>query len=121
MNDEACEAFRLINQERTSRGVAPLLASVNCNLAAQSHAQDMSDNNYFSHDGLGETWGERMDRFGIGGAIAENIANSPNASSAVTQWMGSTGHRNNILNATYVYSGIGYANGLWVQCFSSNP
>lgn len=121
MNAQACAAFKSVNQERENQGVAPLKASLNCILAAQFHAQDMYENNYFSHNGLSESWSERMQRFGVKGAMAENIGNASTPRAAVSLWMKSNAHRTNILNGRYKYSGMGYSNGYWVQCFSSNP
>ena len=121
MNEQACEAFNLINSERIAQGIAPLAASNACVAAAQAHAEDMNYNGYFSHDGLNETWGERMDRFNIFGMVAENIAQAGDAEKSSYQWMNSTGHRNNILNPTFLYSGMGYISGHWVQCFTDTP
>ena len=118
MNVDACEAFNLVNQERIVRGIAPLLISENCVDAAQYHADDMDQNNYFSHDGLDETWSERFARFGVTGRRGENIAQSGTPESAVNSWMGSQGHRENILDPRYQYTGMGYSDGLWVQCFN---
>ena len=37
----------------------------------------------------------------------------------VRDWMNSQGHRENILDPTYVYIGVGYCNDHWVQQFAS--
>jgi hypothetical protein len=55
----------------------------------------------------------------------ENISMRPSLPEAVRGWMNSSGHRANILNASYVTTGVaGYVapNGsvFWCQQFSSN-
>src|SRR5436309_9577049 len=46
-------ALCLVNQERTSRGLAPLKANRRLGNAARGHAQDMNVKGYFSHDTAG--------------------------------------------------------------------
>jgi uncharacterized protein YkwD len=45
-------------------------------------------------------------------SAAENIyagsGSNDSAGSAVGAWMGSSGHRENMLNPTYTYAGVGY-------------
>lgn len=120
MNAEACEAFEQVNIQRLQAGLTPLSVNENCVDASQIHAEDMDENNFFSHDSPTETWQQRLTRFGVTGARAENISGNPTATGAVQNWMNSTGHRNNILNPEYSSAGMGYTNSLWVQCFSSN-
>ena len=85
----------------------------------------MRDKNYFGHDS--PTYGSfftMLQKFGITYRTAgENIAagyRTPEA--AVAAWMGSSGHRSNILNANFTALGVGYASGgsytnYWVQEF----
>ena len=52
----------------------------------------------------------------------ENIAGNSSNSAAVTAWMNSSGHRANILNSSFNYTGIGVVNGskygkIYVQMF----
>lgn len=110
----------MVNQERAYRGLSPLSPSFSCSQAAQAHAEDMDLNNYFSHNGFVESWGDRMDRFGLSGLRAENIAVGINPESVVDLWMSSEGHRNNILNPELKYTGVGLSGSKWVQCFSSS-
>ena len=64
-----------------------------------------------------------MKKFGISYKTAgENIAGNSNNSSAVTAWMNSEGHRANILNSSFNYTGVGVINGskygkIYVQMF----
>lgn len=43
------EVLRLVNQERTSRGLAPLKRVSSLDDAGRYHAKDMAQDNYFSH------------------------------------------------------------------------
>jgi thermitase len=123
-SSEACRVYQLINSQRQRAGLTPLAILSRCELASQEHAQDMATNQYFSHDGLAETWTERMQRFSLtSSTVGENIAYGYTADSVVTAWMGSAGHRANILNSRFRSTGLGLAydksgRPFWVQCFS---
>lgn len=122
MNTMACDTFNLINIERINVGLPSLKISINAIKAAQFHSDDMYENNFFSHNSPDESWIERLSRFGVSGGIhAENIAVNNRPVGAVSSWMNSLGHRQNILSPSYKYSGVGYRNGYWVQVFSSIP
>lgn len=110
------EIFTLINQERTSRGLTALAKNLNVAAVARAHSQDMIDRDFFSHtnpDGDGPA--DRLVAAGLRwGAYGENIAKilggTDLAQEAVTMWMNSTPHRNNILNATlFDETGVGVA------------
>ena len=82
----------------------------------------MKDNNYFSH--TSPTYGspfEMMKKFGISYKTAgENIAQGQITPQAVVNgWMNSSGHRANILNASYNRIGVGYVaeGNYWTQMF----
>jgi len=76
---------------------------------ARLKSQDMEDNNYFSH--TSPTYGSPFDMlksFGVSYKSAgENIAGHSTAENAFNAWMKSPGHKANILNANYNYTGIG--------------
>ncbi len=99
----------LINQERAKSNIAPLAADSELMNVAKTKANDMTKNNYFSH--YSPTYGSPFDmmrQFGITfKAAAENIAGNSTVEGAVTSWMKSEGHRNNIMNGNYNYTGIG--------------
>jgi uncharacterized protein YkwD len=117
----------LVNVERSKEGLGSLAVNARCVNEAQFHAQDMAINNYYSHDGLTETWAERKKRFGLGSYTGENIvAARKTPAEAMDAWMNSSGHRANILNGNYKSMGVGVATDssgkmLWVQCFSGDP
>ena len=103
------EVFNLINQKRAANGLAKLKIDDELQNVARIKAQDMVNNNYFSH--TSPTYGspfDMMKSFGITYKTAgENIAGHSSNSGAVEAWMNSSGHRANILNSSYNYTGIG--------------
>lgn len=103
-----------VNYQRTNAGLSALSASGALSNAARGHSQDMAVNNFFSHTGSsGSSPFDRMSAAGFSySAAAENIyaatGSQNNAGSAVAAWMASPSHRDNILNGTYTYAGVGY-------------
>jgi len=131
-----CEVLSLTNQHRAEGAVCggvsmppvgPLTRNAQLTTAAREHAQDMGDNNYFSHDGLdGSTPFDRIQDAGfLGSPQGENIAAGQRTPlEVVNGWMASSGHCKNIMLAKFKYLGVGYyytAGGdyhhLWVQNF----
>ena len=91
---------------------------------ARIKANDMVDNNYFSH--TSPTYGSPFDMiksFGITYKTAgENIAGNSSNNGAVNAWMNSEGHKANILNNSYNYTGLAVVNSpkygkIYVQMF----
>lgn len=122
-NDEK-EVFDLINKQRTQNGLSPLKENSELQRVARIKAQDMVNNNYFSH--TSPTYGspfDMMKSFKISyNTAGENIAGNSSNSSAVTAWMNSPGHRANILNGSFNQTGIGVVTGskygkIYVQMF----
>ena len=118
------EVFNLINQQRASNGLPALKIDNELQRVARIKAQDMVDKNYFSHNS--PTYGspfDMMKSFKISYKTAgENIAGNNNNSAAVTAWMNSPGHKANILNSSFNYTGVGVVNGskygkIYVQMF----
>ncbi|MBR3721015.1 MAG: SH3 domain-containing protein [Clostridia bacterium] len=102
------ETFNLINQQRANNGLSALKVDSELQRVARIKAQDMVNNNYFDHNS--PTYGtpfNMMKNFGITYKTAgENIAGNSSNSAAVTAWMNSSGHRANILNNSYNYTGL---------------
>lgn len=116
------EVIRLVNIQRTQNGLKPLTANWELSRVARYKSQDMVDNRYFSH--TSPTYGtpfQMIRNFGLSFRTAgENIAYGQRTPQAVVNaWMNSSGHRANILNASYTQIGVGYvANGhYWTQMF----
>lgn len=109
MTTDEKEVFELINNQRTQNGLSALKLDTETLRVARIKAQDMVDNNYFSHNS--PTYGspfQMLNSFKISYKTAgENIAGNSSNSSAVTAWMNSSGHKANILNSSFNYTGIG--------------
>lgn len=118
------EVVRLVNKERTQRGLKALTYDWQLSRVARYKSQDMSDNNYFSH--TSPTYGspfEMMKKFGITYRSAgENIAKGQRTpEEVVNAWMNSSGHRANILSTSFTKIGVGYVSKgkYWTQMFIS--
>lgn len=107
------EVFNLINQQRANNGLPALKVDNEVQRVARIKAQDMVNNNYFDHNS--PTYGSPFDMlnsFKISYKSAgENIAGNNNNSAAVTAWMNSPGHKANILNNSFNYTGVGVVSG----------
>jgi uncharacterized YkwD family protein/spore coat assembly protein SafA len=116
------EVIRLVNEIRAEHGLKTLAANWELSRVARYKSQDMVDNRYFSHTSpvYGSPF-QMIRAFGLSFRTAgENIAYGQRTPQAVVNaWMNSSGHRSNILNASYTQIGVGYvANGhYWTQMF----
>lgn len=124
MNSDEKEVFNLINQQRANNGLQALKVDDEVQRVARIKAKDMVDNNYFSHNS--PIYGSPFDMlksFKISYKTAgENIAGNSSNSGAVNSWMNSSGHKANILNSSYNYTGIGVVSSskyekIYVQIF----
>ena len=124
MNADEKEVFDLINQQRINNGLPALKNDDEVQRVARIKAQDMVDNNYFSH--TSPTYGSPFDMlksFKITyNSAGENIAGNSSNSGAVNAWMNSSGHKANILNSSFNYTGIGVVSSprygkIYVQMF----
>lgn len=99
----------LVNRERTSRGLKPLVMNEKARAVARLHSQDMLARGYFSHDTPeGVDPFERMHRGGVTFlAAGENLALAPDADTAHKALMNSPGHKANILDTKFHTVGIG--------------
>jgi uncharacterized protein YkwD len=106
------QVLDLINEERASSGLNALTRDSRLDTAARLHSADMACSNYFAHDSLdGSTPWDRIRRQGYEyWSAAENIAAGyATPADVVAGWMGSSGHKANILNPNLTQIGIGYA------------
>ena len=126
MTSDEKEVFNSINQQRTNNGLTALKIDNELQRVAKIKAEDMVQNNYFSHNS--PTYGspfEMLNSFKISyKSAAENIAGNSNNSGAVNAWMNSSGHKANILNGNYTYTGVGVVSSskygkIFVQMFMS--
>lgn len=103
------------NAQREKYGLPPLRENKTLNAMAEEKAQDMFNNQYFAHkspsgvevDGLAKSF--RYEFISLGENLAQG--NFENDSILVEAWMGSPGHRANILNEDYQEIGVGVVKG----------
>ena len=124
MSSDEKEVFNLINKQRIANGLSALKVENELQRVAKIKAQDMVNKNYFSHNS--PTYGspfEMLKSFKVSYKTAgENIAGNSSNSGAVNAWMNSSGHKANILNNSFNYTGIGVVNSekygkVYVQMF----
>lgn len=102
-------AFLLLNQDRSANGMPALaLDPVLCELA-RLKSRDMHEKNYFAH--TSPTYGsasQMLKTFGYSfNAVGENIAHHATVEKSQAAFMSSSGHRRNILSASWTKVGIG--------------
>jgi uncharacterized protein YkwD len=105
----------LVNRHRVDAGLPPLVEDAALEAAAQAHAADMGERDFFAHrsPGGGEP-DRRMRRAGYDGrTTGENLAwgtgLQATPASIVEGWMASPGHRANILHRSFTHVGTGIA------------
>jgi uncharacterized protein YkwD len=102
---EYAQSIQMVNQERESRGIHPVLNHPTLQAKAQGWAQTLANNGYLAHSNLAQ---------GAGGgwrALGENVAMAGSVQEAHSRLMGSSAHRANILSGRYSHIGVGVAYG----------
>jgi len=113
--------IKLTNEIRIQNNLPELKESETLNKVALSRAQDMLQNNYFSHQSPnGKSFINELEKkkyyFSSAG---ENLAiDFYENEKIVNSWMQSPAHRQNILNPDFKEIGIGRANDIVVQIFA---
>jgi len=104
-----------VNNERSQRNLTTLNYNSLLAQAAQYKAQDMIDNNYFSHTDLkgNYIWSTDVaDGYTPYTTLGENLAiNFSDTTSLMSAWIDSPEHRQNILNPAFQDQGVGVSNG----------
>ncbi len=106
-----------LNAARLAEGLPPLAENARYAAAAQAHADDMARSGQFSHQGSdGSRLGDRVRAQGCTyRLLAENIAFGQRSEPQVLAgWLGSPGHRRNIMAARADAYGLGQAGTFWV-------
>lgn len=106
-SDEA-ELLSLINTERNKNNLANLEIDENLQNVARLKANDLVENNYFSH--ISPNYGTPFEMLKNNNiyykTASENIAGNSSISGAVESWLNSDSHKKNILSNDYNYTGI---------------
>lgn len=104
-NITTTELYKLVNQERVSRGLPALKRNSKLEQAALKKAQDMFAKNYWAHyapDGSTTPWKFILAAGYTYKYAGENLAKDFDTSASVmSAWMASAGHRANIVNKNY--------------------
>lgn len=124
------EVLLLVNEERRRAGVPEVRSDAVLDRSAQAYAEDMEKRRFFSHENPeGLAFSERIKQVDYLSTLppcdcnrswnaGENIASGQQSAAQVMQdWMGSPGHKANILNTAFDRLGIGWKDGYWVQHF----
>lgn len=105
---EEKEFFNLINSNRENNGLPKLEIDSEVQNIARLKAQDLVENDYFSH--ISEKYGDISAMLSDNNVsfktVGENIAGNNGMVGAVEAWMNSENHKKNILSAEYNYTGI---------------
>ena len=114
-----------VNAQRGAQGLGALRADPALMQAAQSHACDIARTGRVVHQGSdGRNSDQRVRAYGFRTCLtAENLAwGFPRPEQIVSGWMGSAGHRRNILLARATHYGAGVAQGsegpMWVMVYA---
>lgn len=110
------QIHRKVNQERSHRRLPALRWNEQLALEARRHATNMARHDFFDHDDprRGDL-ADRLDRSGIvWSRCAENLYEEKGlrrdiAEEAVKAWLGSPGHRRNMLDSGFSEAGVGAA------------
>jgi stress response protein SCP2 len=121
------EVVELTNAERVRHGLRPLTVDGRLSAAAQAHSADMVRRGFFAHESPdgSQVWDRAVAAGYAYRKVAENIAaGQRTADEVVRGWMGSPGHRANILDRDLTQIGVGRADGgsygvYWTQVFGA--
>jgi uncharacterized protein YkwD len=117
----------LANGERKKTQLAPLIANSLLTKAARSHSANMAKQGRLEHTLDEKSVGSRLDGVGyVWNRCGENIALGPNTpAEAISAWMSSPGHRDNLLSKDFHHIGVASATAgdgqqYWTMVFASS-
>jgi uncharacterized protein YkwD len=103
------ELLALMNHDRRAAGLAPLIWDNRLAAIARSHSRDMASRRYVAH--ISPTTGDAEARVRTAGLafplVSENVGQEGGVKQAHQGFMGSPGHRANILNGRLTHVGVG--------------
>ena len=104
-----------INAVRAAHGLGSLSSSAELSRSAVAHSRAMATYGFFSHDSKnGTSFAERIKRYYVPRSnvwtVGENLAmfggSTPTAGAILYAWMGSPGHRANLLRGSFREAGV---------------
>jgi hypothetical protein len=106
------ELFALMNHDRRAAGLPPFVWDNRLAAIARSHSRDMASRRYVAH--VSPTTGDaeaRVRAAGLGfSLVSENVGQEGGIEQAHKGFMGSPGHRANIVNPKLTHVGVGIVN-----------
>lgn len=116
------EVLQLVNAEREKANCPALHENAQLTHAAKVFADDAAKNNLTDHTGSdGSTPQTRIKEAGYNaGPSGENMSwGKPDAKAVVDGWMGSGGHKGNIVNCSYTDAGTAVSGKYTVQLYAA--
>lgn len=117
--------IQLTNAERKKLNLPELSVDLALMKLARSHSAEMAKLNQIGHEAGGKSFSTRMSDAKYKSFLAgENIARGQNSpQQAVSDWMNSAGHKENIIRKEFTHIGVGIASSetgkrYWTQVFS---
>lgn len=108
LTSDESQLLSLINTERQKNNLPDFQIDENLQNVARLKAEDLVQNNYFSH--ISPTYGTPFEMLKANSisykTASENIAGNSSISDALDSWLSSESHRKNILSNDYNYTGI---------------
>lgn len=120
------ELLRLVNEERSAKGVPALRILEQLNQSAQFKADDMNSRGYADHKDPSTNRSNGLDKAfevtgqlcsDIGENLLDNTTSDNTSRQALGLWKSSESHYSAILSAKYVYTGFGISGTKVVQHF----
>ncbi|MGW1506284.1 CAP domain-containing protein [Streptomyces mirabilis] len=116
------EVLQLVNAEREKANCPALHENAQLTHAAKVFADDAAKNNLTDHTGSdGSTPQTRIKEAGYNaGPSAENMSwGDTSAKQVVDGWMGSAGHKGNIVNCSFKDTGVAVSGKYTIQLFAA--
>ncbi len=107
--------LRQVNEIRAARHLAPFTASRALSRSAAAHSRAMLTRGFFAHESANGTsfssrirgfYGPRSSTWTVGENLAMFGGMTPTAAAVVDAWMGSPGHRANLLRGSFREAGV---------------
>lgn len=107
--------LRQVNEVRAARHLAPFAASRALSRSAAAHSRSMLTRGFFAHESANGTsfssrikgfYGPRSSTWTVGENLAMFGGMTPTAAAVVDAWMGSPGHRANLLRGSFREAGV---------------
>lgn len=112
LTEDETSFLNSINKIRADNKLPELKIDDNTQNVARLKAQDLVEHNYFSH--TSPTYGTPFEMLSTNNVTyktaSENIAGNSSLEGAITSWMNSESHKNNILSNNFNYTGVAIVN-----------